>query len=119
MERIFGILFALLLSLFSLNTVAADAIDINSATADQIVAAGLKGIGKAKAQAIVQDREKNGPFKSIDDLTRVKGIKSATVAKLRDKISVGGTAPPASAAPAKPEVPAATAPSPGTTPPKK
>jgi competence protein ComEA len=67
---------------------SAEPVDINSATADQI-AQGLVGIGKAKAEAIVQDREKNGKFKSIDDLERVKGIGPATIEKNRDKIVLG------------------------------
>ena len=66
----------------------ADPIDINTASADQI-SQGMVGIGKVKAASIVQDREKNGAFKSIDDLTRIKGIKSATIDKNRDRITVG------------------------------
>lgn len=90
----------------------AETVDINTATAEQIAHV-LKGIGKAKAEAIVQEREKNGKFKSADDLARVKGIKGALIAKNRDKISVGGAsqgaatppaAPVASPSPAKPAV---------------
>lgn len=68
----------------------AETIDINSATAEQF--ATLKGVGKAKAEAIVKDREKNGPFKSLDDLARVKGIKAATIKKNLDSMSVGASA---------------------------
>jgi competence protein ComEA len=85
----------------------AEPIDINSATVEQIDEA-LVGVGKVKAQAIVQDREKNGKFKSVDDLVRVKGIGPATVAKNRSKITVGAEAPAeqpaASAPPAVPPV---------------
>ncbi|QFY42809.1 ComEA family DNA-binding protein [Candidatus Methylospira mobilis] len=98
-------------------TVWADAVDINTATADQI-AAGLKGVGKSKAEAIVKDREKNGPFKSVDDLARVKGVKAGIITKNRDNITV--TAPglavpaiprPAASVPAvAPAVPAVPAP---------
>jgi competence protein ComEA len=82
--------------------VSADPVDINSATVDQL-AQSLNGVGKAKAEAIVQDREKNGKFKSIDDLTRVKGIGAATIEKNRDKITVGmdATAPPPASLKAK------------------
>jgi competence protein ComEA len=66
----------------------ADTVDINSASAEQI-SQGMVGIGKVKAASIVQDREKNGAFKSVDELTRVKGIKSATIDKNRDRITVG------------------------------
>jgi competence protein ComEA len=69
----------------------ADPVDINTANADQI-SQGMVGIGKVKAASIVQDREKNGAFKSIDELTRVKGIKSATIDKNRDRVTVGQVA---------------------------
>ncbi len=79
---------------------SAEQVDINSATADQI-AQSLIGIGKAKAEAIVQDREKNGKFKSLDDLERVKGIGRATIEKNRDKIIVGMDTPNSPAVPSK------------------
>lgn len=91
---IFGVL-ALFLSAIA-SGVAAETLDINTATVEQLDQA-LVGVGKAKAEAIVQDREKNGPFKSVDDLDRVKGIGSATVEKNRAKISIGGV--PAAPAP--------------------
>lgn len=69
----------------------ADPVDINSASAEQI-SQGMVGIGKVKAASIVQDREKNGAFKSVDDLSRVKGIKSATIDKNRDRVTVGQAA---------------------------
>lgn len=50
--------------------VHAELLDINTATAEQLDTV-LVGIGKAKAEAIIHDREKNGPFKSVDDLERV------------------------------------------------
>ena len=43
----------------------------------------LEGIGEATARKIVADRETNGPFKSIDDVQRVKGIGPATLEKIR------------------------------------
>lgn len=66
----------------------AEPIDINTATAEQIAVA-MSGVGKAKAEAIVLDREKNGKYKSLDEIARVKGIKAATIAHNRDKITVG------------------------------
>jgi competence protein ComEA len=48
-------------------------VDINSADA-KTLARELQGIGPAKAEAIVSHREKNGPFKSADDLAKVKGV---------------------------------------------
>jgi competence protein ComEA len=75
----------------------AEMIDINTATAEQF--ATLKDIGKVKAAAIVNDREKNGPFKSVEDLARVKGIKAATIKKNLGSLSVGAAAPPEAAMP--------------------
>ncbi len=82
-----NILFALLFSLSSL-AFAADKIDINTADSATI-AESMKGVGEAKAAAIVKYRKKNGPFKSIDDLMQVKGIGEKTVEANRDILSVG------------------------------
>ncbi|MCM3627237.1 ComEA family DNA-binding protein [Paenibacillus glycanilyticus] len=59
-------------------------LDINRASAEQLDT--LKGIGPAKAQAIIADREQNGPFQSVDDLLRVKGIGSKLLAGIKDSI---------------------------------
>lgn len=74
--------------LFSLSAWAA--VDINAATQSELEA--VKGIGPAKAKAIVDDRKKNGPYKSLDDLTRVKGFGKASVDKLRGELTVTGEA---------------------------
>jgi competence protein ComEA len=65
-------------------------VNINSASAAQL--ATLKGLGDVKAQAIVEHREKNGPFKSVDDLKQVKGIGDKLLAKLRPQVTVGKVA---------------------------
>lgn len=62
-------------------------VNVNTADANTI-ARELKGIGLARAQAIVDYREKNGPFKSADDLTRVKGVGSRVVEENRANIKV-------------------------------
>lgn len=62
------------------------AVNINTATAQEL--ASLNGIGPAKAQAIVEYREKNGPFKSVNDLAKVKGLGAKTVEKLGKEITI-------------------------------
>ena len=48
----------------------------------------LNGVGEVKAQAIVEYRDANGPFASVDELLEVKGIGQAILEKNRDKLSV-------------------------------
>jgi len=75
----------ILLSMSSL--VLAGQVDINTADAETI-SAELNGIGLAKAKAIVEYREKHGPFRSADDLTLVKGIGEKTVERIRADVQV-------------------------------
>jgi competence protein ComEA len=65
-------------------------IEVNSAT--WVEWGQLDGIGDALARRIVADREQNGPFRSIDDLRRVKGIGPKTLEKLRPHLTLD--APP-------------------------
>ncbi|MDH3549799.1 MAG: ComEA family DNA-binding protein [Gammaproteobacteria bacterium] len=62
-------------------------VDINTADAETI-SAELKGVGLVKAKAIVDYREKHGPFRSADDLSLVKGIGERTVELNRTDIKV-------------------------------
>ena len=62
-------------------------VDINTADAETI-SAELNGIGMTKAEAIVEYREKHGPFKSPEDLSLVKGIGDRTVELNRANIRV-------------------------------
>lgn len=63
-------------------------VNVNTADAETI-SAELKGIGLAKARAIVEYREKYGPFKSIDDLMLVSGIGKRTIEQNRADILLG------------------------------
>ncbi|MDQ5911463.1 MAG: competence protein ComEA, partial [Pseudomonadota bacterium] len=110
--KFFHVILALTLALFSMVTFA-EAININTATAEQLEK-GLTGIGPSKAAAIVKYREANGPFTSVNDLTKVPGIKDKALEGLladkRNQLTVGDAAMPATpAAPATPATPAAPA----------
>lgn len=61
-------------------------ININKASIEELST--LYGIGEVKAKAIIDYREKNGGFKSIEDLGSVDGIGSKTVDKLRDNVDI-------------------------------
>ena len=100
MNRLHSLLLALLMSLLmSAAALASDKVNINTADAATL-AAGLTGVGIAKAEAIVAYRDQNGPFRSADQLVEVRGIGLATVEKNRDKIVVSA-APAAAPAPAR------------------
>ncbi len=67
-------------------------IDANSAT--WVEWGQIEGIGDGLARRIVADREQNGPFRSVDDLTRVKGIGPKTLEHLRPWVRVNSESPP-------------------------
>ncbi len=62
-------------------------VNINTANAEKI-AEELKGIGLAKAEAIVEYRQKYGPFKAPEDLSLVKRIGEKTVERIRQDVLV-------------------------------
>ncbi|UOO76238.1 helix-hairpin-helix domain-containing protein [Neisseria sp. Dent CA1/247] len=78
------------------SAVSLAAVNINTATAEELKA--LPGIGPSKAAAIVEYRQHNGQFKSVDDLKNVKGIGEGILAKLRDEATVSGGKKPVKAA---------------------
>lgn len=61
-------------------------VNINRASEAELVS--LNGIGSSKAQAIILYREMFGGFKTVDELTKVKGIGAKTVEKNRPRLSV-------------------------------
>jgi competence protein ComEA len=61
-------------------------INLNKATVEEL--SQLKGIGMKYAERIVQYRDKNGPFKNVEDLLNVQGIGSKTLEKNKDRIIV-------------------------------
>jgi competence protein ComEA len=66
------------------------AVDLNSATRSELEA--VKGIGPAKARAIMEYRRKHGPFRNVEALADVKGFGKASVAKLKGELTVGAEA---------------------------
>ena len=65
------------------------AVNINTASAEALT--DLPNIGPAKAAAIIKDRQENGAYDSLDQLTRVSGIGDKTVESLRGEAVVEGT----------------------------
>ncbi len=62
---------------------------VNINTADIATLMTLDGVGEATAKKIVAEREGNGPFATVDDLTRVPGIGEKKLEALRDRVTVG------------------------------
>jgi competence protein ComEA len=78
MTRITQIVAASILMLAGAVLAIAGPVNVNTADAETI-SAELQGVGISKAIAIVEYRQANGPFKSVDDLAMVKGIGERTV----------------------------------------
>lgn len=70
------------------DTLPAPPVDLNAASLEELSA--LPGIGPARAKAILDWREENGPFRYIEDLVQVPGIGEGTLAKLEGYVTVGG-----------------------------
>ncbi len=87
------ILSTLLACLISLPLAAAESVNINTASAEEIAEA-LNGVGMSKAQKIIEYRELNGPFAHIDELVNVKGIGLRTLDKNRAMILLQDDAAP-------------------------
>lgn len=63
-------------------------VDINTASAEQL-SESLTGVGPQKAAAIVAYRQQHGPFRSVADLTKVKGVGESLLEKNKDLIQIG------------------------------
>ncbi len=61
-------------------------VNLNTATVEDLTS--LPGIGPSYAKRIVDYREKNGPFKRVEDLLNVQGIGEKTLEKIRDRVSL-------------------------------
>lgn len=68
------------------SALAAEAIDLNQASAEELVQ--LDGIGPVYAERIVEYRDENGPFDSVDQLTDVNGIGPKTLDAIRKQLEV-------------------------------
>ena len=84
-------------------------VNINAADVPTL-ARELKGIGNAKAQAIVDYRQKHGAFRTLDELAMVKGISQKLIERNRADLRLAGLGavatgtPPKAATPVKPPV---------------
>ena len=67
-------------------------INLNTATVSQLE--DLPGIGPSLAARIVEPRQKNGAFKSVEDLMAVKGIGEKNFSKIQGLLSVGAPTAP-------------------------
>ena len=108
MKKIAALIVGLAMCAFS----ALAAVNLNTATQEQLET--LNGIGPAKAKAIIDYRTKNGPFKTVEELDKVPGIGQGVLGKIKNDVAVSGQttvrveekkAPP-KAEPAKPATPA-------------
>ena len=68
----------------------AGGVDINTAGLEELMS--LPGIGRVRAQAILDDREENGPYRYPEDLIRVDGIGEGILEDILDQITTGGYA---------------------------
>lgn len=68
------------------NTAEEGIININTASLEELQK--INGVGEVKAKSIINYREKNGGFKSIDEMKNIEGIGDKTFEKMKDQITV-------------------------------
>lgn len=78
-------LISLLVAFLAVVNMAFAAVNVNTATKEELMT--LNGIGEGKAQAIIDHRKKNGPFKSAADLGNVPGIGEGILKKIEKDVS--------------------------------
>ena len=61
-------------------------IDLNTASMEELMT--LRGIGQAKAEAVIRYREEQGPFRTTEEIMKIPGIKEAAFQKIKDDITV-------------------------------
>ena len=84
-------LLMVLIAFFAFSGMATAAINLNSASKAELET--VKGIGPQKAEAILDYRKKNGPFKKVDDLRNVSGFGDKSVENMRSELTVDAAAP--------------------------
>ncbi|MCA0900767.1 ComEA family DNA-binding protein [Microbulbifer agarilyticus] len=90
-----AVLIAIALTLSALPSFAAEeavvkevkVVSLNTATAEELADA-LDGVGVTRAELIIQYREENGSFSSVEELLEIKGIGVATLEKNKDRIQL-------------------------------
>ena len=80
-------LFVAFTLLFASQLAVAEVVNINTADASTL-AANIIGVGEKKALAIVAFRDEHGPFKSVDEMTQVKGIGLKLVDNNRENLTI-------------------------------
>lgn len=67
---------------------ANEPVNINTADA-QALAEAINGVGLKRAEAIVEYRNENGPFESVDELVKVQGVGEKSLQKSRERLTTG------------------------------
>ena len=86
LKKLWLTLFVGLFFLSANSVFAADMININTATQAQLET--LNGVGPATAAAIIDYRDQVGSFKTVDEITNVKGIGDKKLAKFAEQVVV-------------------------------
>lgn len=85
--KLLNTLILTLVLLLPLAAPAASPVNINTADKATLITA-ISGVGEKKAEAIIEYRKQHGPFKSVDEITKIKGIGQGILDKNRENLSV-------------------------------